>query len=71
MASDPSQSCSQLPGIRAMIGECFSEVQLDDALGIVGLIMRTRNDELQDTCCDALGCRSDPAVMDNGLAAGK
>ena len=33
--------------------------------------MRTRDDELRDTCGDALGCRSDPAMMDDGFAAGK
>ena len=68
-AEELPQSCRQLSGIRLMIGECFSEVQFDDAMGVVGLIMRTRDDELRDTCCDALGCRSDPAMMHDGLAA--
>ena len=52
-----------------MIGKCFSEVQFDDAMGVVGLIMRTRNDELRDTSRDTLGCRSDAAMMHDGFAA--
>jgi hypothetical protein len=31
--------------------------------------MRARDDQLRDTCGDALGCRSDSAMMDDGFAA--
>ena len=53
------------------IGERLSKAEFGDSVGVVGLVVGARNDELGRTRRDAPGGGSYPAMVDNGAAARK